>query len=213
LVGVNMSIIGNLDKWVLDKDPLFIQHLDRLQTCHRCRLRKEGQHQCPGLGNLNAKVMFVGEAPGRVENPDLRGLPFVGNRSSDLLLDAVYTNWPKGYDEVFVTNVVKCNPPMNRKPEEDEIKSCSPFLREELALVKPKAIVALGRTAANWFGRRESLNNIRFDSSIWEDCLLFVKFHPAFILRLGYKAQLQYLAEFRLMKKEIDEWLSRNESL
>jgi DNA polymerase len=200
-----MSVIGGLDKWTFAKESLFLKHLDNVQACHRCRLRKEGQHQCPGLGDLKAKVMFVGEAPGRVENPDLRGLPFVGNRSSDLLLDAVYSNWPKGYDEVYVTNVVKCNPPMNRKPEEDEIESCSPFLREELRIVGPKAIVALGRTAANWFGIKEGLNTAKWKEYTWNGCLLFAKFHPAYILRLGPQAALQYMAEFRLMKKRIDE--------
>lgn len=206
-----MSIVHGLDGWIFNKDPLFFDHLNRVEACHNCGLRQTGQHQCPGLGCLGAKVMFVGEAPGRVENPDLRGLPFVGNKSSDLLLDAIYTNWPKGYDEVYVTNVVKCNPPMNRKPEEDEIKSCTPFLWEELRIVNPWVVVALGRTAANWFGVREGLNTAKWKEYSWNGCLLFVKFHPAFILRFGYKAQLQYLAEFRLMKKEIDMWLKRKE--
>lgn len=200
-----MSIINNLDKWTLDKDPLFIEHLEKVHSCHKCRLRVLGQHQCPGLGCLNAKVMFVGEAPGRVENPDLRELPFVGNKSSDLLLDAIYSNWEKGYDEVFITNVVKCNPPENRKPEDIEVLACSNWLKEELGIVRPKVIVALGRTAANWFGVSESLNTGKWKEYTWKGCLLFVKFHPAYVLRFGYQATLQYMAEFKLMKKRIDE--------
>ena len=183
----------------------FTDHLERLAACQKCRLRKEGQHQCPGLGNLDAKAFFVGEAPGRVEEPELRGLPFVGNRSSDLLLDVIYANWEHGYDDVFITNTVKCNPPMNRKPEEDEIKACSHWLKEELAIVRPKVIVALGRTAANWFGVSEGLNRARDKEYVYEGCLLLVKFHPAYILRFGPRAEQQYKAEFKIMKRRIDE--------
>lgn len=189
----------------LDKDKDFASHVERIMACTACRLSTLCQHRCPGLGNLNAKVIFVGEAPGRVDNPDLRELPFVGNKSSDLLLDAVYENWKNGYDDVYVTNVVKCNPPMNRKPEEDEIKACSRWLEEELALVRPKVVVALGRTAANWFGVSEGLNRARDKEYIYKGCLLFVKFHPAYILRFGPRAELQYKAEFKIMKKRIDE--------
>ena len=190
----------------ISKDFSFVDQVERIMACSRCRLSTLCQHRCSGLGDLNAKVIFVGVAPGRVENPDLWGLPFIGNRSSDLLLDAIYSNWPKGYDEVFVTNVVKCNPPQNRKPEEDEIEACSYLLREELALVKPKVVVALGRTAANWFGINESLSTAKWKEYSWNSCLLFVKFHPAYILRLGPKATLQYMTEFKLMKKRVEEF-------
>ena len=189
----------------IKKDPLFLDQVERIMACTRCKLSGLCQHRCPGLGNLNAKVMFIGEAPGRVENPDLRELPFVGNRSSDLLLDVVYENWEHGYDDVFITNVVKCNPPENRKPEEEEIKACLPFLQEEVGLVKPKVIVALGRTAANTFDVKESLNTARWKEYQWKGCLVLVKFHPAYILRFGGLAEKQYHAEFRIMKRRIDK--------
>jgi len=191
----------------MNKDTKFIDYIDRVSKCKRCKLCGLGQHRCPGLGNLNAKVMFIGEAPGKVENPELRGLPFVGNRSSDLLLECVYTNWPNGYDDVYITNTVKCNPPDNRKPEDSEILACKQFLREEINLVNPKVIVCLGRTAANWFGITEPLNRAVYIDYKWEGCLVKVLYHPAYVLRFGFQATLQYLAFFRLMKKRIDEYV------
>jgi uracil-DNA glycosylase family 4 len=194
-----------LEKY-LSKDQAFIELIERIEGCYKCSLHREGQHQCPPLGNVNAKVLFVGEAPGRVDNPELRGLPFVGNRSSDLLLDAVYAAWPNGYDDIFVTNVVKCNPPMNRKPTNEEIEACHHFLLEEIRLVRPKIIVALGRTAANFFGIKENLNIARFKEYNWGGCLVIPKLHPAAILRTrNNQALLQYKWEIKSLKKRSDE--------
>lgn len=189
----------------LSKDQAFYKLVEEVSKCKACKLCGLCQHRCPGLGNLNAKVMFIGEAPGRVDNPELRGLPFVGNKSSDLLLECIYSNWEYGYDDVYITNVVKCNPPMNRKPEDEEIYACTKFLKEEIKLVDPKIIVCLGRTAANWFGIREGLNSCLDKEYKWEGRLVKVLYHPAYVLRFGNQAALQYLALFKLMKKGINK--------
>lgn len=191
---------------VKDKDPVFVDMVEKILNCKVCPLSKLGQHICPGLGNLNAKVLFVGEAPGRVDNPDLRHLPFVGNRSSDLLLDCIYDAWEHGYDDVFITNVVKCNPPMNRKPADQEILACAGYLLAEIKLIQPKIIVALGRTAANFFGVKESLNTARFKEYSWGGRLVIPKYHPAAILRTGsFEAQLQYKWEIKNIRKRSEE--------
>ena len=189
-----------MEKYIF-KDQKFINHLERLSRCEACSIRFTGQHKCPGLGNLDAEVMFIGEAPGEVENPDLRELPFVGNRSSDLIMDIIYGLWPHGYDDVFITNIVKCNPPQNRTPTEKEVRLCSCWLREELKIVQPKVIVALGRTAANFFGIEESLNNARFKDYLWEGKILFVLPHPAYALRNGPRAVEQYKQLFKRVKR------------
>ena len=190
---------------IVTKTVQFNEHQFKIMNCNKCRLSKLSQHRCVGLGNLDSKVIFIGEAPGRVENPELRGLPFVGNRSSDLLMDIIYELYPNGYDDVYITNVVKCNPPKNRTPLPDEIEKCSKFLREELNIIKPKVIVCLGRTAANWFGIRESLNNAVYKDYTWRAALVKVLHHPSFVLRFGPKAVSQYKAQFRLIKKRIGE--------
>jgi len=188
-------------KIYFDKTAWFCDHLEKAEACNVCGLNELGQHKCLGLGNLNANVMFIGEAPGRVENPQLRGLPFVGNRSSDLMLELIYEYWPQGYNDVFISNVVKCNPPMNRKPRLDEINVCSKWLREELRIVEPKIVVALGRTAADWFGIREGLNSARLKRFMWDGIEVHVAWHPAYILRFNERMRLAYKNQFKYIRK------------
>jgi DNA polymerase len=147
--------------------------------------------------------MFVGEAPGAVDNPELRNLVFVGNKSSDLMLDIIYDLWPNGYDDVYLTNVVKCNPPGNRQPTENEVECCSKFLREEIRMVNPIFIVALGRTAANWFGVTSNLNEARLTPHLWESRRLFVLYHPAYVLRLGPKAVSQFRGQMKVIRNHL----------
>jgi len=196
-----MNLAVKEDKYLI-KYLAFISHFEAVRNCERCRLKFQGQHKCPGLGNLfDANVMFIGEAPGKVENPELRGLPFVGNRSSDLLLEIIYELWPNGYDDVYITNIVKCNPPDNRTPTEKEIMFCHKWLEEEIKLIDPKIIVALGRTAANWFGIKEGLNKAKYRVYSWGDKKLYILYHPAYILRCGPKMIKQYKAQFKRIRK------------
>ena len=114
-----------------------------MRGCPLCKLARTRKNAVPGEGQLSAKIMFVGEAPGKSE--DEKGRPFVGaaGRILDMLLKKVGIE----RSQVFITNVVKCRPPNNRVPEEDEVAACRPYLDREIALIKPKVICILGRTA------------------------------------------------------------------
>jgi len=116
--------------------------------CTKCRLSKRRMLVVPGDGPCNAKVVFVGEAPGRDE--DVRGVPFVG--SAGRLLDAALQSAGVSRRKVYCTNIVKCRPPDNRKPRKDEVCTCTElYLSSELATVRPTVICALGQTATEYF--------------------------------------------------------------
>lgn len=111
--------------------------------CKKCRLWETRNHVVIGKGNKNADIMFIGEGPGQQE--DLTGIPFVGPAGQllDKMLNAIHLN----IDDVYIANIVKCRPPGNRDPHEDEQEACLNYLRYQLKLVKPKIIVCLGRIA------------------------------------------------------------------
>ena len=118
--------------------------LDRkISSCNKCVLCKNRRNAVPGKGNPRAKVMFIGEAPGRIE--DLEGKPFMGRAGRFLNVQI----WDAGMekDEVFMTNVVKCRPPGNRKPKKDEIEACSAHLDEQIRAIGPKIVVLMGNVA------------------------------------------------------------------
>src|SRR5919106_1510311 len=112
--------------------------------CRRCKLWPGRTHLVFGVGNPEAKLMFIGEGPGRDE--DLQGEPFVG-RAGQLLTDIITKGMGLAREDVYIANVIKCRPPENRNPEADEVSSCEPFLRKQIDLVRPKIIVALGKFA------------------------------------------------------------------
>ncbi len=115
----------------------------QIRKCRKCRLWKTRKYAVPGEGKPNAKIMFIGQAPGRKE--DEAGRPFVG-RAGKLLTELLEENGIRRRD-VFITSVIKCFPPRNRLPKKDEIASCNPYLEKQIALIKPKTIVLLGSTA------------------------------------------------------------------
>ncbi|MGC8953641.1 type-4 uracil-DNA glycosylase [Desulfurococcus amylolyticus] len=118
--------------------------VNSILNCKRCRLSQYRRNPVPGEGNVNAGVMFIGEAPG--EKEDETGRPFVG-AAGKLLTELIEsTGFKRG--DVYITNIVKCRPPGNRDPEDDEIESCLPYLLKQIELIKPRLIVALGRHAA-----------------------------------------------------------------
>ncbi len=114
-----------------------------VRGCPLCKLSRTRKNAVPGEGQLAAKIMFIGEAPGRTE--DERGKPFVG--AAGRLLDDLLQKAGIERSQVFITNVVKCRPPNNRVPEEDEVAACRPYLDRQIALIRPKVICILGRTA------------------------------------------------------------------
>jgi uracil-DNA glycosylase family 4 len=114
-----------------------------VRGCPLCKLARTRKNAVPGEGQLSAKVMFIGEAPGR--NEDDKGRPFVG--AAGRILDDLLQKAGFERSQVFITNVVKCRPPGNRVPEEDEVTACRPYLERQIELVGPKVICILGRTA------------------------------------------------------------------
>jgi DNA polymerase len=157
-----------------------------LGDCKRCKLHKQGRKQIVfGVGNARAELMFVGEGPGADE--DEQGEPFVG-RAGQLLNNMIKAMGLKR-EEVYIANVVKCRPPGNRTPERDECETCSPFLLRQIAVVKPKVVVALGAVAAkNLLAINAAMGELRgkwyeFAPGGGHVCKLAVTYHPAFLLR------------------------------
>jgi uracil-DNA glycosylase family 4 len=164
-----------------------------LGDCTRCPLHKQGRKQIVfGVGNPKAELMFVGEGPGADE--DTKGEPFVG-RAGQLLNNMIKAMGIER-EQVYIANIVKCRPPGNRQPEREECETCSPFLMRQIAVVKPKVIVALGATAAKTLlamnssmmqlrGRFYDFKpaGIRGNDPNWDGCKLAVTYHPAFLLR------------------------------
>jgi len=149
--------------------------------CQRCKLHPGRTNLVFGVGNPAADLVFVGEAPGRDE--DLRGEPFIG-RAGQLLTEIITKGMKLRREDVYIANIIKCRPPQNRNPEPDEIASCEPFLVRQLALIAPKAIVALGTFAAQTLLKtRTPITRLR---GVWADyhgIPLMPTFHPAYLLR------------------------------
>ena len=150
------------------------------KQCRECRLHRGRTHVVFGVGNPHAELMFVGEAPGRDE--DRHGEPFVG-RAGQLLTRIIEAIGMKRQD-VYIANVIKCRPPDNRNPEEDEIAHCEPYLIRQIALVQPRLIVALGTFAAQTLLQtRLPISQLRGRFHTYQGVKLMPTFHPAFLLR------------------------------
>jgi uracil-DNA glycosylase len=176
-------------------DPVAALKLIRedLGDCTRCKLHKQGRKQIVfGVGNPRAELMFVGEGPGADE--DTQGEPFVG-RAGQLLNNMIKAMGIRRED-VYIANIVKCRPPGNRTPERDECETCSPFLMRQIAVIKPKVVVALGAVAAkNLLAINAPMSELRgrfYDfmptgaqnsDPSWQGTELAVTYHPAFLLR------------------------------
>ena len=149
--------------------------------CTRCKLCRLGRKQIVfGVGNPNADLMFVGEAPGRDE--DLQGEPFVG-RSGQKLTQIIEAIGLKRQD-VYIANVIKCRPPENRNPEPDEVETCEQFLFRQVDFIKPKVIVALGTFAARSLLKTDApISRLRGRVYDYRGAKLIPTFHPAYLLR------------------------------
>jgi len=164
-----------------------------LGDCTRCVLHQQGRKQIVfGVGNPTAELMFIGEGPGADE--DEQGEPFVGRAGQ--LLNKMIEAMGLERKRVYIANVVKCRPPGNRTPERDECETCSPFLMRQIAVIKPKVVVALGAVAAKTLLAMNSSmaqlrgrfydfkpGGVRSNDPDWNGCKLAVTYHPAFLLR------------------------------
>ena len=149
--------------------------------CSRCKLHTLGRTQVVfGVGNPNADLMFVGEAPGADE--DIQGEPLVGRAGQ--LLTKIIEAIDLRREDVYIANVIKCRPPGNRNPEPDEVEQCEPFLFRQIDTVKPKVIVALGKFAAQCLLRsNDPITRIRGREFKYRDAILIPTYHPAYLLR------------------------------
>jgi len=157
-------------------------------TCTRCRLSETRTNACFARGDLGAGLLFIGEGPGAEE--DRQGLPFVG-RSGQLLDRLIVEELGLQPDQVQVTNVVRCRPPGNRDPQEDEITACRPYLERQLDLVRPAVVVTLGNFAARFMlETTEGVTRLRGHTYPCRGAVLVPTYHPSFVLRNGGGDQL-----------------------
>lgn len=171
------------------------------ESCNKCDLASTRKNVVIGRGNSNAIMMLVGEGPGKEE--DETGLPFVGaaGKLLDLLLEAMMIN----EDKYYIGNIVKCRPPENRVPFESEAIKCLPYLRNQVALIRPRIIVCMGSTAAKYIIRKDiSITKDRGQWTVRKGCWIMPTFHPAALLRDQSKKVLMW-EDFKKVKQKIDE--------
>jgi DNA polymerase len=166
--------------------------------CPLCKLSRTRKNAVPGEGQVSAKLMFIGEAPGK--NEDLKGKPFVG--AAGRILDQALEKAGIERSKVFITNVVKCRPPSNRVPEEDERTACRPYLQRQISVISPKIICILGSTAYTSILGGKSITASRGKIVVHKGQRYFITVHPAAAI---YNRDLRAILEKDLMKlfKEI----------
>lgn len=149
--------------------------------CQRCKLAGGRRNIVFGQGNPDARLMFVGEAPGADE--DAQGLAFVG-RAGQLLTDIIEKGLRIPRKDVFIANVLMCRPPENRNPEPDEIIACQPFLEQKIDAIRPKVLVGLGKFGAQWLLKTaEPISRLRGRVGDYKGIKVVPTYHPAFLLR------------------------------
>lgn len=169
-----------------------------LGECTRCKLSRSRTHIVFGQGHPHARLMFVGEGPGQEE--DLAGEPFVG--AAGQLLTRIIEAIKLRREEVYITNVVKCRPPGNRLPEPLEIATCSPFLRRQIATVRPLFICTLGACAAQTLlGTQEPISRLRGRFFEYQGIRVLPTFHPAYLLRNPEKKR-EVWEDMKVLMKE-----------
>ncbi len=155
--------------------------VEEVAACRKCPLGELRNNTVPGEGDPNAKLVFVGEAPGADE--DRTGRPFVG-RAGQLLTKIIVNAMDMRREDVFICNVLKCRPPENRVPNPEEVMLCEPYLLQQLDIIKPKVICALGATAAQTLLKtKEPIKNLRGVWHNYHDIPFRVTYHPAYLLR------------------------------
>lgn len=175
------------------KEPLSVLAAEAA-GCTRCRLAETRTQVVFGVGNPDAELMFIGEAPGFHE--DKQGEPFVGAAGQLLtrMLDEVLGF---GRGDVYICNVLKCRPPGNRDPQDDEIEACTPWLVEQISLIQPRVLVTLGNFATKFvLNTQQGITRMRGSVYPWHGRAVIPTFHPAAILRGGGEGSRQF-AEFR----------------
>lgn len=172
---------------------------DKIGDCNRCKLCKGRTNIVFGTGNPDARLMFVGEGPGQEE--DRQGKPFVG-RAGELLTKMI-SAMGLTRDNVYIANVVKCRPPDNRNPEEDEIAACEPFLSEQIDIIRPDIICALGTFAAQTLlDTKTRISDLRGKIHEKDRHKIIATFHPAYLLR-NQNEKRRAWEDLQLVMKEL----------
>lgn len=172
-----------------------------LGECTRCPLHKSRTRVVFGDGNEQARLLFVGEAPGRAE--DAQGLPFVG--PAGRLLDQLLSDIGLERRDVYITNVVKCRPPGNRDPLPNEMNTCNPFLQSQIELIRPKIVCALGRVAAGvMLERNIQISKVHGQRFTGKGYFLVPVFHPAAALHAGSTMGI-IAQDFKQLRTYLDE--------
>jgi DNA polymerase len=173
---------------------------DEVKPCRKCRLCETRKNTVFGVGDVDARLLFIGEGPG--ENEDLQGEPFVGKAGQ--LLDKMIQAMGWSRERVYIANIVKCRPPGNRVPAPDEVATCTPFLEKQIEVIRPQVIVTLGLPATQYMlTSKNTMSRMRGIWHAWRGIKLMPTYHPAYVLR-------QYTPEVRAavwsdLQKVMDE--------
>jgi uracil-DNA glycosylase family 4 len=192
----------------MSKQELMEEVTTEIAACRKCGLWKKRKNPVPGRGDLNADVMFIGEAPGYWE--DRKGEPFVG--AAGEILDKMLSKIGLSRDRVYIGNILKCRPPENRDPSASEIKTCAPYLDQQISIIRPKFIVTLGRHSTSYIlskcgletegitrlhGRKYEVELLGFQA------LVIPMYHPAAVLyNPKYRRDLEI--DFQLLGRELE---------
>ncbi len=168
--------------------------------CTKCPLHEGRTRTVPGAGNPDAEILFIGEAPGY--NEDQQGLPFVGK--SGQYLEELLATINLTRNDVFIANVVKCRPPDNRDPLEEEIATCNPYLRAQIEVLDPLLIVTLGRYSMNMFFPNEKVSQIHGQAKYGTRRAYYPLFHPAYALR-NQSVKVEMVEDFARIPRLIEE--------
>ena len=188
-------------KTIKTKEELLKDVCQNMADCHLCPLGKTRKNLVFGDGNPDAKIVFVGEAPGADE--DEQGLPFVG-RAGQLLTDIIVKGMQLQRKDVYICNILKCRPPNNRNPLPDEISKCEPFLKKQLQIISPKIICALGTFAAKTLLNSDiPISALRGRFHLYEGIKLMPTYHPAYLLR-NPSAKRPVWEDVQMIMKEIN---------
>lgn len=175
--------------------------IEECSNCEKCNLSKTRTNVVIGRGNTNADLMLVGEGPGKQE--DIQGIPFVG--AAGKLLDLLFNALMITEDMYYIANIVKCRPPYNRVPSEQEAQQCLPYLREQVKLVNPKIIVCLGATAIKYLvDKNVRITKIRGQWIERKPFWIMPTFHPAALLRDESKKELMW-QDFKKVKHRMEK--------
>lgn len=191
----------NLQQWVQRQPPAIIMpdtlsDLDTLQqavaSCTKCSLHQTRTQTVFGVGNRHAQLMIIGEAPGFHE--DKQGEPFVGRAGQLLTLMIKTLGFAR--EDVYIANILKCRPPENRDPNAEEVQSCTAYLQQQIALIQPRLLLAVGRIAAHYLLKtKSSLESLRNKIHYFGDkeTPLIITYHPAYLLRNPVDKKKAYL--------------------